>query len=442
VAEPLVDDLFELLRIPSISTGGGDSAALQRAAEWLAERITRAGGKAELVSRLGGNPVVVGELKASREGAPTVLVYGHYDVQGVDPIVEWDSDPFEPEIRQGRIYARGASDDKGNFWPMLYVACELANKGQLPVNVRAVIEGEEEAGGAEVAQWFAEDERGADCAIVFDSGMVDEGTPAVTLSVRGIVAAAVDVVTGRRNLHSGIYGGSVLNAIHVLQAMLDEVLPGPDGVLRDELREGIIPPSDTEVATWSRLPPGDRVLAQVGGRPIDRRSGTDYYMRNGADASLDVNGIAGGDAVNSRTIVPARANAKLSMRLAPGQDTEAMRAVLESLMMSAIPQGAEVKLEWHMGSSALFDAESPPLQAGVEALERATGMPVALVRSGGSIPILAEFARRGIQTIVSGFALPEDAIHAPNESYRVESLRLGERAAHELYGGLAKLGSE
>jgi acetylornithine deacetylase/succinyl-diaminopimelate desuccinylase-like protein len=439
MSEPMIDELFELLRIPSISTGGGDAAALWRAAEWLGDRIEGAGGRVELVSEHGGNPVVVGDLGADRPDAPTVLVYGHYDVQGVDPIDEWDSDPFEPEIRNDRIYARGASDDKGNFWPMLFVACELARRGELPVNVRAVVEGEEEAGGAEVAQWFTEDERMADCAIVFDSGMVDDHTPAITVSVRGIVSVAIDVVTGTRNLHSGIYGGSVLNAIHVLQAMLDEVTPGPHGLLRDELREGIAEPSATELAAWSRLPPGDAVLAQVGGRPIDRRSGAEYYQRNGADASLDVNGIAGGDAVNMRTIVPARANAKVSLRLAPGQDPEMMRATLEALMMGGVPTGAEVTLDFHTGSPALFDPESRPLQLGVEALGRATGMPVALVRSGGSIPILGEFAARELQTIVSGFALPADAIHAPNESYRLESLRLGERGAHELYGGLVQL---
>ena len=439
-ADPLLGELFELLRIPSISTGGGDAAALRRAAEWLGDRIEGSGGRAELVSEQGGNPVVVGDLEAQRPGAPTVLIYGHYDVQGVDPIDEWDSDPFEPEVRGDRVYARGASDDKGNFWPMLFVACELARRGDLPVNVRAVVEGEEEAGGAEVAQWYAEDERGTDCAIVFDAGMVDDHTPAVTLSVRGIVSVAIDVVTGTRNLHSGIYGGSVLNAIHVLQAMLDEVTPGPDGQLRDELREGIAPPSATELKAWSRLPPGDTVLAQVGGRPIDRRSGAEYYLRNGADASLDINGIVGGDAVNMRTIVPARAYAKVSLRLAPGQDAEMMRATLEALMMGAVPSGAEVTLAFHTGAPALFDAESRPLKLGVEALGRATGMPVALVRSGGSIPILGEFAARELQTIVSGFALPEDAIHAPNESYRLESLRLGERAAHELYGSLAQLG--
>jgi acetylornithine deacetylase/succinyl-diaminopimelate desuccinylase-like protein len=439
MSEPMLDQLFELLRIPSISTGGGDATALRRAAEWLGDRIEVAGGRVELVSEHGGNPVVVGDLEAHRPNAPTVLVYGHYDVQGVDPIDEWDSDPFEPEVRNDRIYARGASDDKGNFWPMLFVACELARQGELPVNVRVVVEGEEEAGGAEVAQWFAEDERLADCAIVFDSGMVDDHTPAVTLSVRGIVSVAIDVVTGARNLHSGIYGGSVLNAIHVLQAMLDEVTPGPDGLLRDELREGIAEPSATEVAAWSRLPPGDAVLARVGGRPIDRRSGAEYYERNGADASLDINGIAGGDAANMRTIVPARANAKVTLRLAPGQDPLLMQGTIEALMMGAVPSGAEVTLDFHTGAPALFDPESRPLKLGVEALGRATGLPVELVRSGGSIPILGEFAARELQTIVSGFSLPEDAIHAPNESYRLESLRLGERAAHELYGGLAQL---
>ncbi|MGH2757477.1 MAG: M20/M25/M40 family metallo-hydrolase, partial [Actinomycetota bacterium] len=242
----LVDELFDYLRIPSISSGGGDPADLLRAAEWLAERIGASGGKTEIVTDL-GNPLVIAELEASSPGAPTVLIYGHYDVQSPDPVDAWRTPPFEPDVRDGRIYARGASDDKGNFYPLVYVACELARAGTLPVNVRMMIEGEEEVGGTSALQWLASDERGADCAVVFDSDMLDERTPAITLAVRGIVSFAVDVVCAQRDLHSGMYGGAALNAVHVLNQMLDEVLPGPDGSVRDELRAGIIPPTKEEL---------------------------------------------------------------------------------------------------------------------------------------------------------------------------------------------------
>ncbi|MBA2365364.1 MAG: M20/M25/M40 family metallo-hydrolase [Actinobacteria bacterium] len=434
----LLDELFEFLRIPSISTGGGDAGALKDAAEWVCERVIHAGGTASLQGN-GGNPVAVGELSSSRQGAPTVLIYGHYDVQGVDPIGDWTSDPFAPEVRDGRIYARGASDDKGNFLPLLHVACELTRNQELPVNVRVVVEGEEEAGGATVDDWFQNDERGADAAIVFDSGMVNEDTPAITISVRGIVSVRVTVRTARRNLHSGMYGGSVLNAIHVLQTMLAGALPDPSGRLPEELREGAVPLSDEEVASWEALPPGEVVLSEAGGRPLDKRSGAEYYLRNGSDSSLDVNGIYGGDPDNARTIVPAIARANLTMRLAPGQDPAVMAARLERLLRSGAPAGAEVELAMNAAAPALFDSASEALVRGREAIAAATGKSVALVRSGGSIPILALFAERKMQTIVSGFALSGDQIHAPDESYRVDSLRLGERASHELYSTLANL---
>ncbi len=441
--DKLMEELFDWLRIPSISTGGGDTRELLRAAEWVCQRIEDAGGDAGLAARAGGNAVAVGELSAAREDAPTVLIYGHYDVQGVDPISAWKYPPFEPTIEDGRIYARGASDDKGNYLPLLHVACELARGNELPVNVRVVVEGEEEAGGETVKEWAERDQRGADCAIVFDSDMVDDRMAALTVSLRGAISLSLDVRTADKDLHSGSYGGSVLNATHVLHHMLGAVLPGADGKLRSELRAGIAAPSRTELEEWSRLPAGDHVIAESGGRPLDDRSGPDYYSRNGADAALDVNGIAGGDPVNARTIVPATAHAKLSMRLAPGQSAEAMQQALGDLLRAAAPTGAEVGIKFaHAGEPAFFDPQSAPLRLGKRALEQATGMPVAIQRAGGSIPILATFADRGIQTIVSGFALAGDGVHGPNESYRVESLRLGEKAAYELYSTLARLGED
>src|SRR5688500_6095909 len=210
----LLDELLEYLRIPSISSGGGDPADLMAAAEWLRDKITRSGGEATIETDL-GNPLVVGELQASVPDAPTILIYGHYDVQSADPVDAWTTPPFDPQIRDGRIYARGASDDKGNFYPVLYAACELAMKDELPVNVRCLIEGEEEVGGTSALDWLAADERGADAAVVFDSDMLDAKTPAITLGVRGIIAFAVDIRVAVRDLHSGMYGGVALNAAHV-----------------------------------------------------------------------------------------------------------------------------------------------------------------------------------------------------------------------------------
>jgi acetylornithine deacetylase/succinyl-diaminopimelate desuccinylase-like protein len=432
----LLDELFDWLRIPSVSTGGGDGAAIERAAAWVTDRVRAAGGSGELVRIGEGNPLAVGELRSSERGAPTVLIYGHYDVQGPGPLEQWSSPPFEPQVRDGRIYARGAADDKGNFLPLLHVACAMAAAGELPVNVRVLVEGEEEVAGEAVSKWIREDSRGADAAIVFDSGSPDPATPAITVGLRGMVMLNLAVTTAERNLHSGIYGGSALNALHVLHRVLAEVLPGPDGRVRDELRAGILPPSPAELESWKRLPPGEDAIALAGGRPVHPGAGAEYYERNGADAALDVNQIAGGE---RRTVVPARAEATVSLRLAPGQDPERMRDTLTGLLRSVVPEGAELELSVQLATPALFDTDQPALVLAGQALRRACGAEPAFIRTGGSIPVVAEMAGRGYPVIVGGFGLPGDAIHAPDESYALHSLEWGEAAARELYLALAQL---
>lgn len=434
----LFDELNEWLRIPSISSGGGDPADLQRAAQWAADKIRAAGGEAEVLPTA-GNPLVSGRLNATNAGAPTVLIYGHYDVQSPDPVEAWTSPPFEPTVRDGRLYARGAADDKGNFWPLLFVACELAEQGELPVKVRVLLDGEEEIGGDSASRWLGADDEGADAAIVFDAEMVDDRRPALTVGVRGLVAVDVRVRTAVKDLHSGLYGGSVLNAVHVLQSMLDAVMPGPDGRLRDELRKGIVEPAPEERASWRDLPPAAEVFEQIGGRPVHPGSAAEYYEQNWADSSLDVNGIEGGDPVQRRTIIPAEAHAKLTMRLAPGQSATDMASTLEQLLRDAAAVGADVDTETDGNDPAAFDPSLPALELARAALTEACGVAPALIRSGGSIPVLAVFAQRNIPTILSGFTLPEDAFHAPDESFRLESLRLGETAARALYGHLARL---
>ncbi|MEA2247093.1 MAG: hypothetical protein QOH46_1622, partial [Solirubrobacteraceae bacterium] len=277
---------------------------------------------------------------------------------------------------------------------------------------------------------------GADAAIVFDSGMVDEQTPAITVGLRGYVMAQIEVRTGVRDLHSGIYGGSVLNALHVLHHMLAQVVPAPDGTVRDELRAGVLPPAEAERISWERLPPGTQVLSEVGGRPAYPGAAAEYYERNGADTSVEVNEIVGGE---PRTLVPAVARATLSVRLAPGQRAAEIGAVLERLLRDAAPADADVTMDWHLADPSLFEPDLPALVLAAQAIERAMGTGPALIRSGGSIPVVAEFAAREIPTIVSGFTLPDDAFHAPDESFRLESLELGERVARELLRSLAAL---
>ena len=335
-----------------------------------------------------------------------------------------------------RLYARGASDDKCNSLPLLHVACWMARAGELPVNVRVLIEGEEEAGGEAVSKWLRGDDRGADAAIVFDSAMADAETPAVTVGLRGMVAAEVTVRTAVRNLHSGLYGGSALNALHVLHAVLACVLPDRDGHVPEPLRAGVREPAPAERASWERLVPGAQVLAEAGGRPVSPSAAAEFYERTGARPALDVNFVGGGE---RRTIVPPVAEAAVTLRLAPGQDPAAMCAELERLLRAGLPGGAELELTFHTAAPALFDVDEPALRLAGHALARACGVEPVFVRSGGSIPIVAELGERGFPVIVSGFALADDAIHAPNESFALRSLEWGAAAAAELFRELAAL---
>jgi acetylornithine deacetylase/succinyl-diaminopimelate desuccinylase-like protein len=335
--DALIHEAADWLRIPSVSAGRTNPEALREAAEWAQRRVLAAGGTCELVDTPGGAPLVVGELRSADQDAPTVMIYGHYDVQDVAPESEWTTPPFEPDIRDGRIYARGACDDKGNFLPLLHVACAMADAGELPVHVRVLVEGAEESGSDDVNEWVLADERGADCVIVFDTGMLDEDTPALTVGTRGMVFAHLEVRTGERIAHSGLYGGAALNAFHALHRILGAVLPGPDGRVPEELRAGIEPPSPEELRSWEALPHGSKVLAEAGARPADAHAADEFHTRTTADASVDVHRIAGGD---NRTIVPPVAEADLSVRLAPGQDPDEIARALEALLRAAVPDGA------------------------------------------------------------------------------------------------------
>jgi len=430
-----LDPLLDLLRIPSVSTGDADPKPIREAAEWVRDYITSTGAKAE-IEATNGNPLVIGRFEANRPDAPHVLIYGHYDVQGPEPLDEWETPPFEPTIKDGRIYARGASDDKGNFWPLLYTACAMHAKGELPVNVRALVEGEEENSSRNVMQWLAADRERTDAAIVYDSGTI-AGGPTITLGGRGVIGGYVRVRVAAHDLHSGIHGGVALNALHVLIRMFGNVLHGPDGLLRDELRSGIDPIPDAERAMWPVLDDPDRPLTGVGARPIAPDSGARYFEITGWEPSLEVDEIRAGD---PRTVIPAQASAYMTIRLAPGQKWRDILDTCKHLMLEAAPENADVSFDIEHGVDAAgFDPESPVLKAGRRAFTRAFGSEPTLVRMGGTVPLLDVLAKRGIETIFTGFAGARDQIHAPNESYALKSLEDGRVAARALYEELAAL---
>jgi acetylornithine deacetylase/succinyl-diaminopimelate desuccinylase-like protein len=423
----LLDPLIEWLRIPSVSAGKQNPDALRAAAEWARERVVEAGGQCELHED-GGNPLVLGHLEARRKDAPTVMIYGHYDVQDTSDLSLWTTPPFEPDIRGGRLYARGASDDKGNFWPLLWTTCEMAKANELDVNVRVVVEGEEESGGETLLRWLRADTERTDAAIVFDSGG-PLNHAAITLGARGVVAGDVRVTVAGRDLHSGLYGGAVPNAIHVLTRMLEAILPLPNGLLRNELRKHIKPIPEEELSGWDERS-ADDFIASSGGRLIDPSWSKEFFVRNAFEPSLDVTWIRSGE---KRTIVPARASAHVTMRLAPGQRYQAMWSEIERLLRGVAPSNADVETEiTGAADAASFDANSPPLVAARRAYERAFGEGPVFLRLGGTIPLLEVLEKRGIQTVVGGFGHASDNIHAPDESYRLEALDLGAKASRAL----------
>jgi acetylornithine deacetylase/succinyl-diaminopimelate desuccinylase-like protein len=439
VPEAWFDELAELVRIPSVSADPARAEDVRAAADWLAEFVRRAGGEAEVVPT-DTQPLILGDLKASNgASAPTVLVYGHVDVQPPEPLELWESDPFALEERDGWLYGRGIVDDKGQLYILLKAAAELAAAGELPVDVRVTCDAEEESGGHQIVDFLAADERGADVAVIFDSGMTTRGVPEFNVATRGIIYFHLTVRTGARDLHSGVYGGASLNALHVMNDVLAAVT-ARDGVLPEPLRAGIAQPTDEEVAGWAELVPGSQMLAEAGARRAYRRAAEEFYLRTTAEPALDVNGIAGGSPVLQKTVLPVEAEANLSIRLAPGQDVDTIAAEVERLLREAAPEGAELELAQLASSPpGLVPPDAPAVQRGLEAFERTFGRRPLLVRSGGTLPIVPALADKGIPTIITGFALPESSIHSPNERLLAEYVPLGIETAKELYRGMAKI---
>jgi acetylornithine deacetylase/succinyl-diaminopimelate desuccinylase-like protein len=441
VEEALLNRLGEWIAIPSISADEAHAADVLRAGDWLCEQIRAAGGEAELAD-WEGHPLALGELRASSgaEEAPTVLCYGHFDVQPPDPLELWETPPFEVSVRNGQVFGRGIADDKGQLFLLLEAASRLSRAGGLPVNVRFACDGEEETGGHSIVDFLAADERGADACVIFDSGMVARDVPAFNIATRGLCYLHLTVRTGGRDLHSGLYGGAALNAVNTLARVLQAVLPGEDGRLPEPLRHGLVPPTDDERAAWSSLPTGADELASQGAVPMDAAAAEEFYLRTWAEPALDVNGISGGSPLLQKTVLPVEAIANISIRLAPGQEPDTIAAEVERLLRDATPEGADLVVEhWASSAPGLVDQSSKAVQLGLDAFERVLGVRPLLIRSGGTLPIVPALADKGIPTIVTGFALPDSNIHSPNEKMEVEYLPRGIAAAEELFRAFAAL---
>jgi acetylornithine deacetylase/succinyl-diaminopimelate desuccinylase-like protein len=434
-------ELSEFIAIPSVSADVAHREDVKRAGEWVCDFIrTKCRGAAQLTP-FGEKELALGEIPASHDAdnAPTVLCYGHFDVQPPAPLDLWESDPFTLAIRDEWAYGRGITDDKGQVWILLKAAQKLVEDDALPVNLRFVCDGEEEIGGTTIVDYLATDDRGADAAIIFDGGMLRQDVPVLSTTTRGLIAFDVKVSTGDRDLHSGMYGGAAMNAIHVLMRCLQAVLAGPDGRLPEPLRQGIAPPEAVEVESWKSLPSGSDELRDQGATPLDAKAIDEFYLRTTSEPSADVNGILGGKPGLRNTTLSVHASGEFTVRLAPGQRVDTIGAAAEKLVRDAAPDGAHVDIKWEGVPAGLVKPDEPAIQLGLRAFEKALGVRPLLVRSGGTLPIMPALADRGIATVLTGFGLPESNVHSPNEKFLVRYFEAGVNTAAELYTAFGEL---
>ncbi len=434
-----LDELSAFLQIPSISAEPARAGAVRAAADWLVALIRAEGGEAAIVERE-GRPLVDALVRASQPTpGPPLLCYGHFDVQPPGPPELWETDPFSPEIRGGWLYARGVADDKGQLWALLRAALDLSHEGALPVDVRFCLDCEEEIGGTAIVDYLEETAGDARACVIFDTAMLDAETPVLTVGTRGTLYLHLEVRTGERDLHSGVYGGAALNALHVLVAALGHLMQQA-GRVPEPLLADVAVPDGQELRTWEMLPAGASQLAEQGAIPADASAGREFYLRTWALPSIDVNGIEGGSPVLQKTIVASTARANVSMRLAPGQTVEALAPVVEELLRCELPAGARLDVQRVAACDpGLTAPDSRAVQLAADAIERATGKRPLVLRSGGSLPLMPLLERLGIPAVVSGFDVPDGNIHAPNERMLVGHLGLALAAARELYLALAEL---
>jgi acetylornithine deacetylase/succinyl-diaminopimelate desuccinylase-like protein len=424
----LLEELFELLRIPSVSSLPEHAQDCRRAAEWLRDELTRLGCPVATLLEGDGHPVVWAESPYV-PGRPTLLLYGHYDVQPPDPLEEWDSPPFEPTIRDGRIYARGADDSKGQTFCLLkaYEAVLDADR-RPPLNVRFMLEGEEESGGRVVSDLLrSEPERvKVDAALVSDSQFYDPGIPAVYTALRGICYAEISVRTLQRDLHSGTYGGVAPNAIETLVRIL-AALKDEDGEIRiPKLYKAVEPPSKAELKAWRKLPFDKEAYLrdEVTAKALTGLKDYSVLERTWALPTFEIHGIRGGFVGDgAKTVIPAHATAKVSIRLVPGQRYEKVARQLERAVAKLAPKWADVKVTLlHGGDPVQVDVSAPVFEIMNEAFESVVGRGAVPVRSGGSIPIVAELGLAGAPVVVTGIGLPDDGLHSPNEKLDLAQL--------------------
>ena len=436
-------ELFDFLRIPSISAKSEHRDDTRRAAEWLVERMLEAGLQTAEVIPTGGHPIVIGEWRGAPEGAPTLLVYGHYDVQPPEPLDEWVSPPFEPEVRDGRIFARGSVDDKGQVYLHLKaVEAHIAENGKLPVNVVFVVEGEEEVGSPHLQGFLVENRERLQCdaVLISDTTMFAPGLPSVTVGLRGLAYMEVRVQGPATDLHSGSYGGAVVNPANALAKIVAQLHDEQGRVAVPGFYDDVRDLTAEEREAGRALPFDEEELREeVGAAALGGEAGWTALERKSARPTLDVNGLLSGyTGEGAKTVLPARAMAKISMRLVPNQDYRKIEEMFARHVREIAPPGVKVEVEaLHGGQPWYADPKEPIFQSAARALERAFGRAPVFTREGGSIPIVQAFQQTfGAPVVLLGFGLPGENAHAPNEWMSVDNYTRGAEAIALLYDEL------
>ncbi len=434
----IIQDLFELIRIPSISSKESHKPDMYKAAEWIRDYLVKKGADMAEVCDTKGHPVVFGK-KIIDPALPTVIIYGHYDVQPVEPLELWKSEPFKPEIRDGKIYARGADDDKGQMF-MHFAAFEyLVKTDQLPCNVKFMIEGEEEVGSPSLGAFLDENKEklSGDVILVSDTSMLGAATPSITTGLRGLSFCEVHVTGPNRDLHSGLFGGAVANPINVLCEMIGTLIDENGHITVKGFYDDVEELSKEERAEMARAPFDDEAYKQaIDVKELAGEKGYTTLEKTGIRPTLDVNGIWGGyTGEGAKTVLPSEAHAKISMRLVPHQKSEKITQLFKEHFLSIAPNNVKVEVEFlHGGEGYVSPTDTIAYQAASNAFEETYGIKPIPYRSGGSIPIISLFEEKlGIKTILMGFGLESDAIHSPNENYPLSQFLKGMETIPHFY---------
>lgn len=441
-----LEELKAFLRIPSVSTLPEHKADIERAAQFVADEFRRIGMSRAAVIPTGGHPLVYAEWLGA-PGKPTVLCYGHYDVQPAEPLDLWKSPPFEPTVREGNIYARGAADDKGQFFAHLKaVEGYLKQSGKLPINVKFLIEGEEEVGGESIEDYVPahRDKLRADAVLVSDTEMFAPGLPSLDVGLRGLVYTEVRVRGASHDLHSGLYGGAAPNPLIALAEIIMACKDNKGTILIPGFYRRVKKPSRAELAAWKRLPFNEKKWQReaVGAPALVGEKGYPVLERIWARPTFEVHGIAGGfTAAGAKTVIPAEATAKISMRLVPDQKPQEIIRLFEKHLKKIKPKGVEVSVRvLSQAPAVVVPTDNPYIQAAVETLEQVFGKRAVFVRSGGSIPVVTLFAETlKTPVVMMGWGLPDDNLHAPNEKLNLGNFYKGVECTMRFFERVAAL---